>query len=369
MAIEGIVTLDQLAAMPVHFWSVVFFVFGAVVGSFLNVCIYRMPLGLSIVSPPSHCPHCKYSIPGYLNLPLVTWLFLRGRCRHCGAPITARYFVVELLTALSFLACWLTFGERSPAVALVYCLLLAGLTVAAFIDAEHYIIPDEITLGGIGVGVVCSFLVPALHNQRSLAEAMKASFLGAAVGAGLIYFVLRLGKLLFGRQKLELAPGTKIIFGETAILLPDRELPYDEFFYRDSDVIAVTAQRVEMIDRCYRDVVVRLSPKKLRIGDDVFDPATVLHLEAVADRIVLPREAMGLGDVKFMAAIGAFLGWPATVFCLFASSVLGALGGGIPILLRRGKGSRLLPYGPYIAVAAVLWIFTNERLLEWLTRR
>jgi leader peptidase (prepilin peptidase)/N-methyltransferase len=299
----------------------------------------------------------------------VTWLLLRGRCRQCRAPISIRYFIVELLTGVSFLTCWLTFGRRSPALALVYCLLLAGLTVAAFIDAEHFIIPDEITLGGIGAGVLCSFLVPELQGQRSLAGALQASFFGAAIGAGLIYLVLRLGKMLFGRQKVQLPPGTKVIFTETAIVLPDQELSYEEFFYRDSDVIAVNAQTVEMVDRCYWDVVLRLSPKKLRVGEDVFDPENVLCLEAVASRILLPREAMGLGDVKFMAAIGAFLGWPATVFCLFASSVLGALGGGIPLLLRRGKGSRLLPYGPYIAAAAVLWVFGRERVLDWLARR
>ena len=99
------------AAVPFHFWSLCFFVLGCIVGSFLNVCIYRLPLGMSIVTPPSHCPHCKYSIPWYLNIPLVTWLALRGRCKNCGAPISPRYFIVELLTGLAFLGCWLKFGN------------------------------------------------------------------------------------------------------------------------------------------------------------------------------------------------------------------------------------------------------------------
>ena len=115
------------AAIPFHFWSVVFFVFGSMVGSFLNVCIYRLPLEQSIVSPPSHCPHCKYSIPWYLNIPLATWLYLRGKCRNCGAPISIRYFLVELLTAVTFLSCWLAFGGQSVGLALVYALFLAGL--------------------------------------------------------------------------------------------------------------------------------------------------------------------------------------------------------------------------------------------------
>src|SRR5258705_9063272 len=151
------------AAVPFEFWAVVFFTFGCMVGSFLNVCIHRMPLGLSVVSPPSHCPHCKYSIPWYLNIPLVTWLWLRGRCRNCRAPISVRYFLVELLTGLLFLGCWLRFGRQSAAVSLVCCLVLAGLVAATFIDFEHFIIPDEITIGGMVVGFLCSFFFPGLH--------------------------------------------------------------------------------------------------------------------------------------------------------------------------------------------------------------
>ena len=108
------------AALPFHFWTVTAFVFGSIVGSFLNVCIHRMPLGQSIVRPPSHCPHCGYSIPWYLNIPLVTWFWLGGRCAHCKAPISPRYFLVELLTAALFAACWMKFGHISP-------LLPAGL--------------------------------------------------------------------------------------------------------------------------------------------------------------------------------------------------------------------------------------------------
>src|SRR5690348_6568634 len=100
------------SAVPYHFWSLCFFVFGCIAGSFLNVCIHRMPLGLSVVTPPSHCPHCKYSIPFYLNIPLVTWLWLGGKCRNCGAEISARYFLVEFLTGIAFLACWIKFGSH-----------------------------------------------------------------------------------------------------------------------------------------------------------------------------------------------------------------------------------------------------------------
>src|SRR5437764_7089088 len=150
------------AAVPFHFWSAVFFIFGSMVGSFLNVCIYRMPLGQSIVSPGSHCPHCQYAIPWYLNVPLLTWLYLRGKCANCKARISIRYFLVELLTGLLFLGLWLVYGRQSPFLVLAYCILIGGLIVATFIDYEHFIIPDEITLGGIVVGFVVSALVPAL---------------------------------------------------------------------------------------------------------------------------------------------------------------------------------------------------------------
>src|SRR2546427_7318366 len=202
--LKSIFTLEHWAAVPFHFWSVVAFVFGSIVGSFLNVCIHRLPLGQSIVYPPSHCPHCKYSIPWYLNIPLLTWLYLRGKCRNCGAPISIRYFLVELLTAVTFLSCWLAFGHQSVLLALIYCVFLAGLIVATFIDFEHFIIPDEITIGGMAAGILCSLLVPRLHHQFSVLAALRESAVGLAFGAGVVYLILRLGKLVFGRQKLRL---------------------------------------------------------------------------------------------------------------------------------------------------------------------
>lgn len=351
-------------AVPFHFWSAVFFVFGCIVGSFLNVCIHRLPRGQSIVSPPSHCPHCNYSIPWYLNIPLVTWLWLRGRCRNCGAPISARYFLVELLTGLAFLGSWLAFGRESAGLALIYCLLLAGLLAASFIDVEHFIIPDEITVGGMLAGLICSCLVPLLHGQRTVLGSLFQSLAGVVVGAGLIYAIVRLGKLLFGRQRLALPENSTICFTDTHLHLPDRVIPYEDLFYRRSDVIALHAERVELADRCYRDVRIRLSPERLQIGEDEFDPEQVPYMEVLSAEIVLPREAMGLGDVKFMASIGAFLGWPGVIFSLTVSSLIGAVCGLTLMALRRRKLAQI-PYGPYIALAAVLWIFSGPQIVAW----
>jgi leader peptidase (prepilin peptidase)/N-methyltransferase len=357
--------------VPFHFWSLVFFALGCIVGSFLNVCIYRLPLGMSIITPRSHCPYCKYSIPWYLNIPLVTWLALRGRCKNCGAPISWRYFAVELLTGVAFLSCWLAFGNAghplpSMPVALVYAVFLAGLIAATFIDFEHFIIPDEITFGGMAVGFAASFFVPSLHDASTLNVGLRRSFIGAIVGAATIYGILRLGKLLFGRQWVKWPRDAKIIFTETSVHLPDKEIPYDELFYRKSDVIMLHARTVELVDRGYQDVLVRLSPSALEIGEEKMNPNDVPCMEAVSTEIVLPREAMGLGDVKFMGAIGAFLGWQGVVFSLMFSSLIGAVVGVTLIVMRRREWSSRMPYGPYIALAAAVWIFGGKKLVPWL---
>jgi len=359
--------------VPFHFWSLVFFAFGSIVGSFLNVCIYRMPLDLSVVSPPSHCPHCKYSIPFYLNVPLLTWLSLRGKCKNCGAPISARYFAVELLTAVAFLACWLAFGHAAPWVALADCLFLAGLITATFIDFEHFIIPDEITIGGAVVGFAISLCLPQLHGAKTAGQGLGQSLLGIVVGGGVVYAVLRLGKLLFGRQKIMLPGATKIVFTETALCLPDKEIGYDEIFYRASDTVVLRARTAELVDRGYQDVTLRLALKagRLEIAADNFpveslDAAAILHLEATCTEFVLPREAMGLGDVKFMAAIGAFIGWQGALFSLMASSLIGSAAGILLILMRKREWSSRMPYGPYIALAAVIWVFGGNNFFHLL---
>ena len=281
------------------------------------------------------------------------------------APISARYFFVELLTGLAFLAAWLAAGSRSPLVALVYCVVLAGFIVATFIDFEHYIIPDEITIGGMIAGVVLSIAVPALHGAAKPVESLIQSAIGLVVGAGVLYAIVRLGKVLFGRQLIELPTDTRIVFTETGVVLPDQEIPFEDLFYRKSDVITLEAKSVELIDRCYSAVTVRLQPERLFIGEEELNPETIPQMEVVADKITLPREAMGFGDVKFMGAIGAFLGWQATLFSLMASSIIGAFVGLVLIALRRQEWSSKLPYGPYIALAAVIWMFTGQRLIDW----
>lgn len=342
---------------PPWLWPAVFFVVGAMVGSFLNVCIHRLPRDLSIVRPPSHCPACGARIPWSRNLPVLTWLAQRGRAACCSARIPVRYVVVEALTGLLFVAAWLAWRHTSPAAAVVMCVFFAGLVAATFIDFEHLIIPDVITLGGAALGIVASVAVPALQGTQYVGPALLRSLGGAALGAGLIYAVLRFGKLLFGRQRLVLPPGTRLVFAEDRLVFPDHEVPYEEIFYRRGDTLRLHATRLELVDRCLADVPLRLRLKtdELWLGNEKLSAESVKHLEVVTDRVELPREAMGPGDVKFMAAIGAFLGWQGVLFTMVVSSLLGAAVGIALIAVGRRDWSSRIPYGPYLALGAVVF--------------
>jgi leader peptidase (prepilin peptidase) / N-methyltransferase len=183
------------------FLAVAIFAYGLCFGSFLNVCIYRLPLGRSVVTPRSACPHCKSSIPLYHNLPVVSWLLLRGKCRDCHAPISPRYLVVELLTGLLFLSCYLHFGLTFSALkCAVLGYLLLGLI---FTDAETKLLPDAMTLPGLALGITFSLFVPvndlasriipglvspAMRGEISWRLwSLSDSLLGAAVGASFLY--------------------------------------------------------------------------------------------------------------------------------------------------------------------------------------
>src|SRR5437762_8212135 len=176
------------------------FVLGACVGSFLNVCIYRLPLNLSVNQPRrSFCPSCKTQIPWHQNLPLVSWLMLRGRCAKCGARIAFRYFAVELLTALFFLIIWKTFPWQ---IAIAYWIFIALVIAATFIDFAHFIIPDEITIGGTIAGLIASTVVPQLMNTDRRLLALLISAGAAALGYALLWLVLEGGKLVFGKKRI-----------------------------------------------------------------------------------------------------------------------------------------------------------------------
>lgn len=155
--------------------TVIVFIFGAIIGSFLNVCIHRMPRGKSIVWPGSHCPACEKKIPWYDNIPFISYLLLKGKCRFCKVKISARYIIVELLTACILVALFRIFGLTYDF--FLYAIFSSGLIVATFVDIKHRIIPDEISIGGIILG----FLFNAVRSH------ILDSFLGIIIGGGIIY--------------------------------------------------------------------------------------------------------------------------------------------------------------------------------------
>lgn len=237
---------------------------GAAVGSFLNVCIYRLPRGMSIVSPPSHCGACGRRIAWFENIPLVGYIALRGRCRTCGAPISVRYLIVEALTALLFAAAWWYYG---PGVLLVSRLIFGCALIVLFaIDLEHQLLPNVITLPGIVVGCGFSFVTE---------PGWVASILGILFGGGLLYGIA--------------------------------------------------------------DVYFRLRHE----------------------------EGLGMGDVKMLAMIGAFLGWKLTFVTVMMASFAGSLVGGLVILLGRGGMKTALPFGTFLALGAALAAAVGPAVLEW----
>ena len=253
--------------------SVFVFLAGLCIGSFLNVCIWRIPRDESIVWPGSHCPACHHAIAPWDNVPLLSWLLLNGKCRHCQAAISPRYFGVELLTGALFAAVWLVHGWtlQTP----VYFFFTGALVMATFIDFDHLILPDRVTLGGMVAGPILSVAFPALQGQTERLPALIQSLLGLALGYGLLWLVATLG------------------------------------------------------------------------------------------RLILKREAMGMGDVKLLGAIGACLGWQAVLFSVFVSSLTGtALG-----LALVGAGKKELqskiPYGPHIALAGVLWMLCGPACIDF----
>jgi len=183
------------------FLEAAIFAFGLCFGSFLNVCIYRLPRGQSVVTPRSACPHCGDQIPFYCNVPVLSWLLLRGRCRSCQQPISPRYLAIELLTGLLFLGCFLHFGLT---LAMFKCIVLGYLLLGLiFTDAETKLLPDALTLPGLALGIAFSLLVPvndlasrimpglvspAMRSEISWRLwSLSDSLLGAAVGASFLY--------------------------------------------------------------------------------------------------------------------------------------------------------------------------------------
>ena len=347
------------------------FVLGAVVGSFLNVCIYRMPIGLSVNEPRrSFCPHCKNQIPWHQNLPLISWILLRGKCAKCGCGIPFRYFGVELLTALLFLAVWLKF--QPPAAwmhTLPYWIFASLLIVATFIDFEHFIIPDEITWGGTAAGIVLSLAVPTLMDTKSHWIGGLRSFLGAATGFATLWAVVELGKLAFGKKRITFDPPASFTWtriGDDADLkVGDDSMKWSDLFSREKDRLLMKCTVADIKGKRYEGVTLNFFYNRVIVEGAEFPLEKLDTISGMVSEITIPREAMGFGDVKFIAAIGAFLGWQAVFFTIMSASLIGSVVGVGAILARRREWSAKIPFGPYLALGALLWLFAGSAIIAW----
>ncbi|HEY6111187.1 MAG TPA: prepilin peptidase [Chthoniobacterales bacterium] len=343
------------------------FVLGAVVGSFLNVCIYRLPLNLSINQPRrSFCPHCKTPIPWYQNIPLASWLLLRGRCAHCGAPIRFRYFGVELITAALFLAVWRAFPWQ---IAIAYWIFVSLVVIATFVDFEHFIIPDQVTLGGTVAGIVASFLVPELMNTQSPLAAGVRALLAAALGYIVLLLVLEAGKLAFGKKRIRLdgpTPFTWKRHGDDAEFVVGAEQSlWSDYFAREKDRLLLKCEDAKIDNRIHNKVTLEFYYNRVTVEGETLTLDDINEISGTALEVVIPREAMGRGDLKFLAAIGAFLGWRAVLFSVFAGSLAGSLVGLFTLLVGKRVWSAKLPFGPYLALGALAWMFLGDAFVRW----
>jgi leader peptidase (prepilin peptidase)/N-methyltransferase len=343
------------------------FVIGAAIGSFLNVCIYRLPRDLSVNQPRrSFCPACHKPIPWQQNLPLLSWLLLRGKCANCGSRIAFRYFAVELLTALLFLAVWLAFPWP---IALVYWVFVSLLVVATFIDFEHFIIPDEITIGGTVAGLLASLALPALMGEDSRWRAVAQSLGAAALGYALLWIVLEAGKKAFGKKRIRLKAPTPFSWvrdGDDAEFVVGEERGlWSDHFARENDLMVLHCSEAQVDARRFETPTLHLHYDRLSIGEETFPLDQVDRISGVLHELQIPREAMGRGDLKFLAAIGAFLGWRAVLCSIFAGSLTGSVVGLTSLLLGRREWSAKIPFGPYLALGGLVWMFFGAQLVAW----
>jgi leader peptidase (prepilin peptidase)/N-methyltransferase len=344
------------------------FLSGSIVGSFLNVCIYRIPREISLMKPSrSYCPHCKHSIPWIQNIPVLSWLYLHGRCAHCGKRISERYPLVELLTAALFAEAALLIPFPALLSVLVFFSLLIAVT---FIDLEFFLIPDVLSKGGLAAGLVFSLLTPQLHHTSSPLKAVGLAAAGALCGAFILFLITELGKLAFGRYKVSLSAPARFSFeiasnGDPQILIDGQAFTWTDHFFRKSDRIFVRADEVEINGAKFNDLHLNFYADRIVTVRETIPLANIVMLAGKTRYAEFPREAMGFGDVKLIAAIGAFIGWQGALFTIPAASVLGAVFGLAALAFGKREWSAKIPFGPYLAAGSVIWLFWGDRLLSW----
>lgn len=251
------------------------FVLGAIIGSFLNVCIYRMPRDESIVKPASRCTSCGKPVRFYDNIPILSYIFLLGRCRYCKTSLSLRYPLIELLNAVLYVLILAKVGIASPWVLLTYFVFVSALVVIVFIDIDYQIIPDSITLPGIPLAIILGSTILPDPFARDELLGFKASLIGFLAGGGFFYLVAVLGRAAF------------------------------------------------------------------------------------------KKDAMGGGDIKMMAMVGGLLGWKGVFLTTFMGSLFGSIIGVSLILLKGREWGSKIPFGPYLALGALLSLFCGQEIIRW----
>ncbi len=347
-------------------------VLGACVGSFLNVAIYRLPRGLSVNVPKrSFCPVCNKDIPWYRNLPLITWLVQGGKCAECKCRIPFRYFIVELVTALLFVLMWTEFAD-SPVVAMFYMVLMALLVVVVFVDAELMVIPLQVTWLGTALGVLGGVFIQYHLRADGWVDGLVKCGIGFLAGFVGLWLVVLLGKMAFGKKNMEFAESVEWFLREPAddgeesqqelcFVINGEAYGWSDLFYRDSDQLIiegsgfrVDGEKVKAKSLIIKGTTIELKGKTIGIED-------LQSLSGKARKVVIPREAMGMGDVYLMGMLGACLGWQSVLFTVFAACLFSIF---LAILGRMGFGQRL-PFGPSLAFGGFAWIFFGWQVWDW----
>lgn len=266
-------------------YGIVVFVFGMCIGSFMNVCIYRLPESQSIVHPRSRCPKCGSSIKSYDNIPVFSYIVLKGKCRNCRTPISLRYPMIEILTGFSALCVFHKFGLNLEA--LIYFVLIASLIVVTFIDIDHRIIPNIISVPGIPVGFVAAFADRINMAVFSLPDWMNGFF--------------------------------------SYLHLP---------------------------------LMARHSILGILAGGGGLAAVSLTYY------LITKKEGMGMGDIKLLAMIGAFIGWEGVLFTIFFASALGSVVGIAIALYTRENLKLAVPFGPFLSLGAITYIFFGTWLFQ-----
>ena len=352
------------------FWLVSMGLLGACLGSFLNVLIYRLPRGVDMFQPArSFCPSCQTKIPAKHNLPIISWLFLKGKAACCGEPIAVRYVLVEIICAVAFVVFWWVSPLNEASYLCVFFLIL--LTIS-WIDGETMLIPVMLTVFGMVMGLVAASFQPQIIGEDSLWGGLKLSAISGVAGAAGLWLVAFLGKLAFGVRKVDFGEAVgwelrepKSEEEELSLVLKGEEeepLGWSDLFYRKTDRLIIQSESVVINGEKSKVSEVVIDADSVHVGEKSYSIETDLKsVSGAALGMRIPREAMGAGDVWLMGMLGCWIGWQGLLFTLFAASLLALVWA---LITKLGAG-KPMPFGPFLCLAALLYWFWGPALVEW----